>query len=757
MDWPDWISRIETDRYTGRMSQLAGGLLVREEFEVGGMTCAACAIRIEGTLASRTGVQEAVVNFANHRATVVYDPTMVARIDLTGLVTDLGYTVETAVPSPEEEIRALRKRLISAVVLTIPVVAISMVPAWQFSGWPWVALVLATPVVFWSGASIHLTAWRNLRHRAVSMDTLISLGTLTAYFWSVIALVFLDADAHGGHMSARTMLLDSGSAYVYFETSSLIICLVLLGRYFEARARSRSGDALRSLLDLGVKMVRTEDGREIPVADLKPGDRFVVRPGERIATDGLVVEGQSSVDTSMLTGEPQPVEISVGDEVVGATVNIAGRLVVVASAVGEQTVLAQIIRLVETAQGSKAPIQRLADRVSSIFVPVVLGISLLTLIAWLAIGAAQGEFDTNRAITAAVAVLVIACPCALGLATPTAIMVGTGRGASLGVLIKGGEVLETAYAVDTAIVDKTGTITEGNMQVIKVLTAPDASAEEILKRAAAVEYASEHPLAHAVVEYAHAHGIEPLSVSNFLNEPGRGAQGTVEEVAIRVGQVDFVGALPVEWSEALTENSRSSVVAVGWDSATKGLFFIDDKIKPTSVAAVAALHDLGLNVIMVTGDRPLAADAVANEVGIDTVIASALPADKLNKVKQLQAEGFKVAVIGDGVNDAPALAQADLGIAIGTGTDVAIETSDLTLVSGDLRAAADAIALARRTFTTIRGNLFWAFFYNVAAIPLAAVGLLNPVIAAVAMGFSSVFVVTNSLRLRRFKGYREGH
>lgn len=723
---------------------------------MGGMTCASCAARIERALAGHEGVESAAVNYASHRAAITYDPALVGSPELIEVVTGLGYLVVDDAAPPESEARAILPRLVAAIVLTVPVVAISMIPAFGFEGWPWVALVLSTPVVFWSGWSFHVTAIRNLRHHTVAMDTLISLGTLAAYFWSLVALVFLGADSHGGNMSLGAMFSDHGSTYVYFETSALIISLVLLGRYFEARARSRSGDALRALLDLTVKMARTEDGEDIPVSELKPGDRFVVRPGERVATDGLVVDGQSSVDTSMITGEPLPVEVGVGAEVVGATINVSGRLVVEAGAVGSQTVLAQIIRLVETAQGTKAPIQRLADRISSVFVPIVLIVALFTLIAWLIVDAAAGEFGVSRAITAAVAVLIVACPCALGLATPTAIMVGTGRGASLGVLIKGGEVLETAYKIDTVVLDKTGTITEGRMQVSCVVTADGVSTDQLLTRAATIETASEHPLAQALVAYAHEQKIVPRPVNNFSSEPGRGATGEVDGVVVRVGRVDFAGDVPDDISRALArpELQPASVVGVGWDGVVKGLFFVTDAIKPTSAEAVIALKSLDLNLIMITGDNQAVAEMVAEKVGIDNVIAQALPKEKLARVAQWQSEGLQVAVIGDGVNDAPALAQGDLGIAIGTGTDVAIEASDLTLVSGDLRAAADAIALARRTFSTIRGNLFWAFAYNVAAIPLAAFGLLNPVIAAAAMGFSSVFVVTNSLRLRRFKGYR---
>jgi len=539
---------------------------------------------------------------------------------------------------------------------------------------------------------------------------------------------------------------------VYFETASVIVALLLLGRFFEARARRRSGHALRALLELGAKTARLENGDDVPIETLQVGDRFVVRPGEKIATDGRVVDGSSAVDVSMLTGEPVPVEVSAGDTVFGATVNTSGRLVVEATRVGGETALAQITRLVEEAQGSRAPVQRLADRVSAVFVPVVIVIAFGTLLAWLLVG--QGA---NAAFTAAVAVLIIACPCALGLATPTAIMVGTGRGAQLGIVIKGGDVLEATRTVDTAVLDKTGTITEGKMRLVDVLTAPEVDDAVLLRRAASVEDASEHPIAQAVAGGARERGVELAVPSSFENLAGSGVRGSVDGVAVTVGRRELVGEVPgdLERAAAGAEAEGRTVVFTVWDGAVRGALVVADTVKGTSTTAVAELHDLGLETVMVTGDQPAAAETVAREVGIDRVIAGVLPGQKVDVVRDLQEHDRRVAVVGDGVNDAPALAQSDLGIAIGTGTDVAIEASDLTLVSGDLRAAADAIALSRRTLTTIKGNLFWAFAYNVAAIPLAVAGLLNPMIAAFAMAGSSLFVVTNSLRLRRFRGMRE--
>jgi P-type Cu+ transporter len=648
-----------------------------------------------------------------------------------------------------EELHTLRPRLYVAIALSIPVLLISMVPPLQFGGWQWVAFVLATPVILWAGWPFHHAALVSLSHGTTTMDTLVSLGTLAAYAWSVVALVFLGA-AEGG-VAMGGAFGGGDAAHVYFETASVIVALVLLGRFFEARARRRSSHALRGLLELGAKTARLENGDEVTVESLQVGDRFVVRPGERIATDGRVVDGSSAVDVSMLTGEPVPVEVSAGGTVFGATVNTSGRLVIEATKVGRDTALAQIARLVEEAQGSRAPVQRLADRVSSVFVPVVIVIAFGTLMAWLLAG--QGA---NAALTAAVAVLIIACPCALGLATPTAIMVGTGRGAQLGIVIKGGEVLEATRTVDTAVLDKTGTITEGKMRLVDVLAAPGVDERELLRRGGALEDASEHPIAQAVAQGARARGVELVAPSSFDSLAGSGVRGSVDGVEVTVGRRELVGPVPdvLERAAAGAEAVGRTVVFAAWEGGVRGAFVVADTVKGTSRTALTELHELGLETVMVTGDQRVAADAVARAVGIDRVIAGVLPGQKVDEVRDLQEHRRRVAVVGDGVNDAPALAQADLGIAIGTGTDVAIEASDLTLVSGDLRAAADAIALSRRTLATIKGNLFWAFAYNVAAIPLAAVGLLNPVVAAAAMGFSSVFVVTNSLRLRGFRGFR---
>ncbi len=729
----------------------------RMDLSIEGMTCGACAASVERGLSAVSGVASAHVNFATERATVIFDPTRADREVFVAAVVAAGYRV-SAPSQPGETVKppdaSVTPRLLVSVILTLPLVLLSMVPPLQFDGWGWLALVLATPVWAWCAWPFHTAAIRSLRHRAATMDTLVSLGITAAWLWSVVALLQGGGDAPMNGMS------HSGSEpSLYFETGAVIVTLVVLGRWFERRARNRAGDSLRALFALGAHTANLEDGSEIPIEDLQVGDRFVVRPGERVATDGVVVEGASALDVSMLTGEPIPVEVGVGDSVVGATINTTGRLVVRATHVGSDTALAQIARLVEEAQGSKAEIQRLADRVSGVFVPIVLLISVATLLGWLLLGG-----SSNEAFTAAVAVLIIACPCALGLATPTAIMVGTGRGAELGILIKGGEVLERTREIDTAILDKTGTITTGKMRLVSVSTIsrlPDEreqsrANDELLRLAASLEAASEHPIARAITNAAREKGIELTTPTDFLNEAGVGVVGKIDGKEIRVGRAEWCGGFSGGLDDVISdaETRGASIIYLGWESEVQGALVVSDTVKETAVAAVDALKRLGISVVMVTGDSEAAAQWVAKSVGIESVIAGVLPAGKAEVVRTLQNDGHTVAVIGDGINDAPALAQADLGIAIGTGADVALEASDLTLVSGDPRGAADAIELSRRTLSTIKANLFWAFAYNAAAIPLAAAGILNPAIAAATMAFSSVFVVSNSLRLRRFKPLR---
>ncbi|GHE65160.1 heavy metal translocating P-type ATPase [Streptomyces capitiformicae] len=753
------------------------------ELAIGGMTCASCAARIEKKLNRMDGV-EATVNYATEKAKVTYREDVTVS-DLIATVEATGYTAREPEPEPvradpeagdgtaqqeDEELRPLRQRLTAAVALAVPVIAMAMIPALQFEYWQWLSLTLAAPVVTYAAWPFHKAAWTNAKHGAATMDTLISVGTSAAFLWSLWALFFGTAGTPGmTHPFELTIARTDGAGNIYLEAAAGVTAFILAGRYFEARSKRKAGAALKALLELGAKEVTVlRGGREelIPVSELKVGDRFLVRPGEKIATDGVVVEGASAVDASMLTGESVPVEVGTGDAVTGATLNAGGRLVVEATRVGADTQLARMAKLVEDAQNGKAAAQRLADKISAVFVPVVIALALGTLGFWLGNGA-----GLTAAFTAAVAVLIIACPCALGLATPTALMVGTGRGAQLGILIKGPEVLESTRKVDTIVLDKTGTVTTGKMTLLAVHTADHTDEDEVLRLAGALEHASEHPIAQAVASGAAARVGTLPTPEDFANIAGLGVQGIVEGHAVLVGREKLLdmGVPPLErsreWGRVISlpeelrhakaeaEAAGRTAIAVAWDGAARAVLEVADAVKETSPEAIKRLRALGLTPVLLTGDNKAVAEAVAAEVGIapEHVIAEVLPQDKVDVVKRLQSEGRSVAMVGDGVNDAAALAQADLGLAMGTGTDAAIEAGDLTLVRGDLRVAADAIRLARKTLGTIRSNLFWAFAYNVAALPLAAAGLLNPMIAGAAMAFSSVFVVGNSLRLRGFQ------
>ena len=713
----------------------------RSDIAIDGMTCAACANRIQRHLDDLEFVDTSLVNFATGRATVSYDGS-IDEAQLHSEIESLGFGViaeESRDDAHDRRERDLRVRMLVALALAIPALLVSMIPALRFEGSEYLVAALATPVIVWAGWPFHSAAWKNLRQRSTTMDTLVSMGSLSALIWSLVVLV--------GNV---------GNGDVYFDTGAVIVAFILVGKWAELRAKRRSGDAIRALADLGARTATLVDGTEIDLDELAVGMAFRVAPGEKVATDGVIVEGRSAIDASLVTGEPVPVDVAPGDEVIGATINTNGALVVEATKVGGDTALAQIIRLVDQAQGGRAEVQRIADRVSAVFVPIAITIAFVTLIAWLATGNAAGT-----AFTAAVAVLIIACPCALGLATPLAIMAGTGRGAQLGVIIKGGEVLEDTRTIDAIVLDKTGTVTEGKMALDRVLSngLTDDEQEHIHGLAAIVESRSEHPVAKAIA--SSIDGSPNAVVTDFENTPGSGVTACVDGVEVRVGRQSLFVDVPTAVEQLATEGEATGATAVfaGRSGRAELVFFVTDQVKESSSAAIEAFHEQGLSVTLLTGDNEKTAQVVASSVGIgskptDAVIAEVYPDEKVAVIEALQSEGKRVAMVGDGINDAPALAQADLGIAIGTGTDVAIEASDLTVVSGDLRAVADSIALSRRTLSTIKGNLFWAFAYNTAAIPLAAFGILNPMIAAAAMGLSSLFVVSNSVRLQGFSGYR---
>lgn len=706
----------------------------RSDLTVVGMTCGGCAAKVQAALADVDGVVDAQVNFATARATVRHEGRDEAAF--IAVIEGLGYSVRDAADlEAAEQARSddLKRRFLFSAVLTVPAMAISMIMPLRFDGWEWVVGALVTPVVFWSGAVFHRATWANLRHRTTTMDTLVTIGTLSAWSWSSVEL------------------LRGAEGHIYFETAAVIITLILLGKWIETAAKRRSGAAIRALADLGAVTAQLVDGRRVEVDALQVGDRFIVKPGEKIPTDGIVIDGRAAVDASMVSGEPVPVEVTAGSEVIGATIATDGALTVEATRVGSQTALAQIIRLVDEAQGSRAAVQRLADRVAGIFVPAAIGIALVTLVAWLVFGDSSDD-----AFTAAVAVLIIACPCALGLATPLGIMVGTGRGAELGIIIKGGEVLEDTRAVETVVLDKTGTLTEGEMSLAEIVSGPATDAG-LTSDAARVERLSEHPIAQAIAGSSVTDDDRGgPNVEDFQVLAGRGVTGTVDGRPIVVGRRSLFSSVEptVAASADAAEAKGTTVVFAGRGEVAQVAFVVSDRVKATTAQAIAGLHRSGMRTVLLTGDNATTARAVADEVGIDEVIAEVLPDEKAAVIERLRSDGRRVAMVGDGINDAPALAAADLGIALGTGTDIAIEASDLTIVSGDLRAVRDAISLSRRTLATIKGNLFWAFAYNAAAIPLAAIGVLNPMIAAAAMGMSSIFVVTNSLRLRSFRGTR---